>query len=807
MVVANVVCMSRFLAVPLLLVLVAVGVAAPTVGADGLVPPVRSAALDAAVDAALDGLAWVPFDMHLHTDHSSDGGVFHQEFDTPESHDTFLDEQRDQALRAGMSAVAFTDHRNFAQHYDPDFDLDRSPFAIGDRVLLTGEEWGGGRHGTAFAIQTRIDHGSTDRVGCGLAEMTLEVAAQDGLLGMAHPKDGGADGCMAELVDFPLSHIEALRGGDSALQDAGFPSGGNGSNEAYYQALAEVGGRVAAVNGSDNHFKQVWAGPSGPGGSAAYVLTTGASEEALVDGIRAGRTLAGQGITGIRIATLLVADGVDGFEAVTGGWAEPIGDTVTLALAIENGAGHTVRVVDDTGAVVAEVVPDGVSDTVAFELPSSSAFYRVAAMTVGASRVGLPDPLDYVDTFVMNSTPVWLSAPTSAARTPALADGTSLGSLTDADWGGFADLARHGDVVHLVQQQRTGDRARVVTHQRSLDGGMTWSPAVPLGEGRSPSVVVREDTVTVAFEVHDPRRFGGDVVVRRSTDGGVSFGPAEAIAAGNAARPVLAAGDSVDHVVWQAQVDDGTWAIHHQRLDGGSSATRLSFAQPWSGGMTQYAVPPRELLHIPASVEPTVAVHGDTVAVAWEDNREDPTPGRSGNPDDVAIFGAVSTDGGVTFSADSRWTERVLRRDEPTAEGVEGNPALSPSLAVTPDGGIVVAHTSTVNSAFTDVWVQRSDDLGATWSTARRVDAPSEWSYQPQLQVEPGGLRVVWQQATDPTWSLRTAVSTDGGLTFGSASTLTGEGRYHGWPALTDGMMAWTAELPGGVGVVAAELG
>ena len=130
---ANVVCMSRFLAVPLLLVLVAVGVAAPTVRADGLAPPIRSAALDAAVDAALDGLAWVPFDMHLHTDHSSDGGVFHQEFDTPESHDTFLDEQRDQALRAGMSTVAFTDHRNFAQHYDPDFDLDRSPFAIGDR--------------------------------------------------------------------------------------------------------------------------------------------------------------------------------------------------------------------------------------------------------------------------------------------------------------------------------------------------------------------------------------------------------------------------------------------------------------------------------------------------------------------------------------------------------------------------------------------------------------------------------------------------------------------------------------------------
>ncbi|MEO2108852.1 MAG: hypothetical protein ABGZ36_24855, partial [Actinomycetota bacterium] len=65
--------MSRFLAVPLLLVLIAVGVAAPTVGADGLAPPMRSDALDAAVEVALEGLAWVPFDMHLHTDHSSDG--------------------------------------------------------------------------------------------------------------------------------------------------------------------------------------------------------------------------------------------------------------------------------------------------------------------------------------------------------------------------------------------------------------------------------------------------------------------------------------------------------------------------------------------------------------------------------------------------------------------------------------------------------------------------------------------------------------------------------------------------------------
>lgn len=139
--------------------------------------PSRSTSLTAAVDDALEGLRWLAFDMHLYPDHSSDAGLFHQQYDTPESPDTFLDDQRDQALQVGMDVIAFTDHPTFDQHFDPDYDLDRSALQVNDQLLVTGEEWGGGRHGTAFAIQGKIDHGSTDRVGCGMAEMTLEVAA------------------------------------------------------------------------------------------------------------------------------------------------------------------------------------------------------------------------------------------------------------------------------------------------------------------------------------------------------------------------------------------------------------------------------------------------------------------------------------------------------------------------------------------------------------------------------------------------------------------------------------------------------
>lgn len=796
--------MSRLFPLPVLLLVVAL--VGPPTGATALPAPTRSAALTAAALEAVEGLEWFAVDMHLHTDHSSDGGVFHQQYDTPESHDTFLDDQRDQALRMQMDAVAFTDHRNFGQHFDPDYDLDRSVFATGDQFLLTGEEWGGGRHGTAFAIQRKVDHGSTDRVGCGMAEMSLEVAAQDGLLGMAHPKDGGADACMTELIGFPLSHIEALRGGDSVMQDEGFPGGGNGSNTAYYQALTEAGGRVPAVNGSDNHFKQVWPGPSGPGGSAAYALVADASEAGLVEAVRARRTIAGWSAANIRITTLLDADNDGTFDAVTGGWALPAGDTVTVALRVENGSGHTVRLIDDTGATVAEVTPTLPDDTVAFELPADSAFYRATAMTVGATQVGLPDPLDYVDTLVLNSTPVWTTPDTGHAEAPTAVRGP-LTITTDetADWGGFADVAQTGGLVHLVQQQRTGT-TRTITHQLSTDNGLTWSPATDLGEGRSPVVTARGEQVAIAFEVHDPRKFGGDVVVVRSGDAGLTFEAPEVIAAGNAARPALASTTDADHLVWQQQTADGTWAIHHRRLDTTTTAV-LSSASPWSGGMTSHAVPPRELIHVPASVNPTVAVDGDLVAVAWEDNREDPTPLRSGAPDDWAIFGSVSIDGGESFTDDARWTERRLRKDEPEAEGVEGNPNLFPTLAIDGDGTIHLAHTDTFGSSFTDVWHQRSTDGGATWTAHARVAGTSEWSYAPQLQVEgDGSLAVVWQQATDPTWSLQVARSTDGGDTFGPAEPLTGAGRYHGWPAVTDGLVAWTAELPDRFAVVTAPL-
>ena len=84
-----------------------------------------------------------------------------------------------------------------------------------------------------------------------------------------------------------MSHLEALRGGNNPLQDQGLLPA-NGTNIDYYVALLQAGGRVAAFNGSDNHFKQVWGGPSGPGGSATYALVRDRSDAGFREAVRTG---------------------------------------------------------------------------------------------------------------------------------------------------------------------------------------------------------------------------------------------------------------------------------------------------------------------------------------------------------------------------------------------------------------------------------------------------------------------------------------------------------------------------------------
>lgn len=761
--------------------------------------PDPDGAITSAVRDATEGLSWLLMDMHLHTDHSSDAGFFHQQEDTPESHDTFLDEQRDQAIRMGMDAVGFTDHRTFDQHYDPEY-------ATGDAILVTAEEWGGSRHGTAFGMVEVLEHDGSPEA-CGMAQASLEAAAQDALLGIAHPKD---DRCLPQFGTddvWPISHVEALRGGDNELQDAGFPGGGNGSNSAWYGDAVAAGFRLAAVNGSDNHFKQVWPGPSGPGGSSAHLLVRDHSQAGIVEAIRERRTVAGWGVASPRVTTLLDADRDGTFDAVTGGHAVPEGETVTVAFRVEQGQTHWLQVFDSSNAVVAESIIALPDQTLAFELPASGGSYRAQIAVTQLSQVGLPDPFDYADTLVAVSTPVWLSAPANAAEAPS---GPLLTRQGSGAWSGFPAVAQSGDAIHVVWQERR-DTEYVVAHRRSLDRGATWSATRVLGatgDDRLPTVSIDGERVTVAWERHDPGRLGGDLVVSTSADGGASFANPVTLVAGNASRPALASADGVDHLVWQQQSGDGPWSIHYaRRVDGvWGDPIGLTVVTPWNGAQATYAVPPRTIRHVPAAVNPAIAVRGDRVVVAWEDNREDPTPLRSGTPDDWAIFAASSTDGGSTFGPDTRVSPKHLAKDEPTPEGVEGNPARNVDVALLADGTALVAYQDPFPTGRANVVLQRSPDL-TTWEAPVAIaPAGSTRAYRPELAVTDGVVVAVWQQSDGPFWRLDAAASFDGGRSFSAPERVTRSGRFAGWADLNGEALALVAETADGFHVHTAEL-
>ncbi len=762
------------------------------------------AAVAQAAGPTLDDLQSFAVDMHLHTDHSSDAGLPHQEFDTPESHDTFLDEQRDQAIRLQMDGVAFTDHRTFDQHFDPDFRV------TDDTVLMTGEEWGSARHGTAFGLVEVLQHDPSLEE-CGLAAMSMEAAAQGGLLGVAHPKDFYDGSCSLSFeggANWPVSHVEAVRGGDGIVQEAQLADS-NGSNTAWYLASLQAGMRIPAVNGSDNHFKQVWgAGPAGPGGSSTHALVTTPTEVGFIDAVLAGRTSGGWTSVNARLTTLLDVDLDGSWDAIMGGWAAPTGDTVRVGVRVTTGSGTWVQIIDDTGTIVSEQPVAAPDQTVTVDVPAASDFWFATVTTQELLRPGLPDPLDYIDTHQGVATPVWTSAPpatTAADPTSPTARALSRLSGTDTSWSGFPDLATDGaDVVAVWQQRR--DSINEVVVARSLDTGRTWSAPVVLStsdDARLPKASRSGDRVTVVWEDHDPSGLGGALVEATSADGGVTFTAPAVLAAGPTWRAELASTVDADHLVWLEAVDGEVWSVQHAvRRDGvWSTQEQLSTAEATDGPRTQYATPPRTIRWVPYAGQPDVAVNGDTVVVSWQDNRDDPTPGRSGTPDDVEVWAAVSTDGGVTFSADARVTERLLRVDNGEPEGVEGFPARNVDTAVLGDGTIALAYQRDNASVHDDIWVQISRDAGTTWSSATPVAPPdARFRYQPTIIVRdgPASFDVVWQDATDPTWQLVSASTIDGGATFTAPVELTATTRYAGWPEADGDVITFVGETAEG---------
>jgi hypothetical protein len=242
----------------------------------------------------------------------------------------------------------------------------------------------------------------------------------------------------------------------------------------------------------------------------------------------------------------------------------------------------------------------------------------------------------------------------------------------DTNSSGIPTLVARGNTVYLAWED-TRTTMFDVYYKRSTDGGLTWGTDTQLtsdaAESGAPSLAIDGEKLHLVYGTNRHGINNWEVYYRNFI--GADWGSEVRLTSdenGDSRFPVVAASDSVVHVVWWDDRDDpkdrtgyppieptGNYEVYYKRsTDGGTTwgpDTRLTFDNS-------------------LSMDPTIVAAGRDVYVVWSDNRD-------GN---YEIYFKQSNNGGATWSGDVRLTN---------------NPSKSyyPSVAVDGAGNVHVIWT------------------------------------------------------------------------------------------------------------------
>jgi len=196
----------------------------------------------------------------------------------------------------------------------------------------------------------------------------------------------------------------------------------------------------------------------------------------------------------------------------------------------------------------------------------------------------------------------------------------------------------------------------------------------------------------------------------------------------------IASNGNVVHVVW-FDYRDGNSEIYYKR-----SA---------DGGLT-WSVDTRITNDTYSSLYPSITVSGSLVHIVWQDNRD------SHLYDE--IYYKRSTDGGLTWSADTRLTNNTSTSD-------------FSSIAVS--GTHVHVVWQDFRDGNSEIYYKRSTNAGVSWGTDTRLTNAIYTSKFPAIAVSGTHVHVVWQDSRDNNYEIYYKRSTDGGLNWGTDTRLT----------------------------------